>query len=256
MWELYEKLIDGIPEDLTVTDYCSGSSWSYVENSLGAVGTAMTVKEYCRRNENPENLLGKKLKEVALLVKSWDFIDATLGMAALNSWYNSPDKIAALHGFDDLNLTDGSLEERTKKEAFFVSQDEIKGKKVTCIGHFPYLEKQIGSLCELCILERNPSAMDYPDMACEYILKEQDYVFITGVTLTNKTLPRLLQICEGGPKVILVGPSAPCAPIFSKYGIDAIMGFTVTDPDIFKERVKRGGQRDIFKGGRMIDIKI
>lgn len=256
MWKIYEELIDGIPEDITVTDYCSGSAWSYVENSLGQIGTAMTVNGRNRSDMNPENLMGKKLKDVATLVKSWDFIDATLGMAAINSWYNSPDKIEQLNGFADLNLKDGSWEERTKKEAFVISQEEIRGKKVACIGHFPYLEKQIGNICDLSILERDPSFMDYPDMACEYILKEQSYVFMTGVTFTNKTLPRLLQICEGGPKVILVGPSAPCAPLLSKYGVEAVMGFTVTDPDIFKERIKRGGQRDLFKGGRMIDIKL
>ena len=33
---------------------------------------------------------------------------------------------------------------------------------------------------------------DFLDSACEYILPEQDFVFITGMTLTNKTLPRLL----------------------------------------------------------------
>ena len=60
------------------------------------------------------------------------------------------------------------------------------------MGHFPLVEKQLGRKCSLSILEREPEGADFLDSACEYILPEQDFVFITGMTLTNKTLPRLL----------------------------------------------------------------
>jgi uncharacterized protein (DUF4213/DUF364 family) len=67
-----------------------------------------------------------------------------------------------------------------------------KGKKVAVVGHFSLVEKQLGCKCSLSILEREPEGTDFLDSACEYILPEQDFVFITGMTLTNKTLPRLL----------------------------------------------------------------
>lgn len=53
---------------------------------------------------------------------------------------------------------------------------------------------------------------------CEYI-PEQAYVFMTGVTLINKTMPRLLQL-SCGAKVILIGPQRPpLPPILSTGGV-------------------------------------
>ena len=89
---------------------------------------------------------------------------------------------------------------------------------------FPYIEKQLGGKCELSILEREPEGDDYLDSACEYLLPEQDFVFITGMTLTNKTLPRLLTLTEHA-KTILVGPTSPITPLLFGYGVDSIAGF-------------------------------
>ena len=61
-----------------------------------------------------------------------------------------------------------------------------------CSSDLSSIEELIAPLCRLSILERDPVLGDYPDSACEYILPEQDYVFITGMTLVNKTLPHLL----------------------------------------------------------------
>ena len=73
--------------------------------------------------------------------------------------------------------------------------EEMEGKKVAVIGHFPGME--VGRrACGLTVLERNPQEGDLPDFAAEYVLPEQDYVFITGTALTNKTMPRLLELSE------------------------------------------------------------
>ena len=38
--------------------------------------------------------------------------------------------------------------------------------------------------------------IDMPDPACEYVLPQADFAFITGVTLENKTAPRLLELAK------------------------------------------------------------
>ena len=116
---------------------------------------------------------------------------------------------------------------------------------------FPYIEKQLGGKCELSILEREPEGDDYLDSACEYLLPEQDFVFITGMTLTNKTLPRLLTLTEHA-KTILVGPTSPITPLLFGYGVDSIAGFFVTDRERTKALVAQAAHREIFRSGRRI----
>ena len=82
---LYNHLIEGIPEDIAVRDYCLGLNWSYVEADCGC-GVAFTARNGAKRTFKSD-LRGKTLREVAELSKSWCFEEATLGIAALNAWY-------------------------------------------------------------------------------------------------------------------------------------------------------------------------
>lgn len=255
MWDLYDRLIAGIPEDMLIDDYTVGIGWTYVRSGKN-VGTAVSVRGGLWDKEDREPLIGKRVKDVATLSKSWDMIDASLGTAAINCYYNDPDRVRKEGGFKDINIEDKTIRERKKKDAFVAFADEIKGKKVACIGHFPHIEKQFAGACNLTILERNPGPHDYPDPACEYILPEQDYVFITGMTLINKTLPRLLEIAKDHAKISIVGPSTPMSPILKEYGVDNLSGFCATEPDVVMERIKRGEGFGIFHGGWMVSVNV
>lgn len=252
MWSLYNKLIEGIPAGVKVHSYVSARNWTEVVAETGT-GVALTVHQSEMSRMCPGSLAEMELHEMANLVYSWNFVEASLGLAAINAWYNNWEKVSTLPGFEKQDTEKRDLKSRTKQNAFFAFAEELEGKKVAVIGHFPYIEKQIAHLCELSILERFPGPGDYPDSACEYILPEQDYVFITGMTLTNKTLPRLLQICERA-KVSLVGPSVPMAEVLWDFGVDNLSGFVCTDPDIADEVIRRGSEREIFSGGRMVSV--
>lgn len=81
---------------------------------------------------------------------------------------------------------------------------------------------------QVYILERHPKPGDYPDSACEYLLPECDTVLITGSSMVNKTLPRLLELCKNA-YVILTGPTVPLCPALLDFGIDRLAGMVVTD---------------------------
>lgn len=252
MWKLYDELIESIPADMTVEDYNVARNWTEIMAG-GNIGVSLTVADSGMARSHPEPVAGMSLRDAAALAKSWNFTEASLGVAALNAYYNTWEKAVAFPGFVRPASTGDDLASRTEKNAFFAFADELAGKKVAVIGHFPHIERAVAPICELSILERFPSPGDYPDSACEYILPDQDYVFITGMTLINKTLPRLLQICQG-PKVSLVGPSAPLAPILWAHGVDNISGFVCTEPERMDAIVRMGHQQEIFGGGRMVSI--
>ena len=247
MWSIYDRLIDAMPEGLVVDDYISGSNWTMVTSGDGC-GIALTVKSQARRDTGIEVIRGESLRRVAMLSKSWDFTKASFGMAAINAYYNTRQNAEAM-GCDVSAL----MADREKKNAFTAFADECAGKNVTVIGHFPNIEKQLAPICKLSILERNPTHDDYPDSACEYILPHQDFVFITGMTFTNKTLPRLLQLCKNA-KVALVGPSVPLSAALFEYGVDYLCGYCVTDSLRASDCVKMGTRAELFSAGVMIDI--
>lgn len=250
MWSLYDDLIKGIPEDIVIDYFNMGVHWTNVKTNENA-GVALTVKGHSRPMMIDESLKGMPLRKAAEKIKSWNFEEASFGMAAINSYYNDFRKVEKLPGFK----LDSSPEEGShQKDAFVSFADKVKGKKVTVIGHFPAIERQFGDICELSILERNPSNGDYPDSACEYILPEQDFVFITGMTFTNKTLPRLLQIINKNAEVSLVGPSVPLAPVLFDYGITNLSGYIVTKQDKVDEIIRSGGQFTLFDGGKMVSL--
>jgi uncharacterized protein (DUF4213/DUF364 family) len=242
MWTLYDVLINGIPLECRVDEAVTGAHWTMVRSGAN-VGIAMSMGAPTRPQTLPECCEGMALRELAKAAKSWNFKEAALGMAAINAFWNSP-------GCFDTACDLG----KEGRNGFDVWRKHVDGKKVAVIGHFKNLEKSLGEVCELSILEKRPQHGDYPDSACEFILPLQDFVFATGVTLINKTLPRLLKISTRA-EFILVGPSVPLCPGLFSFGVRDLQGFTVTEPDLARDFIY-GKRPDlaIFDSGRRINI--
>ncbi len=252
-WKFYDALIDGVPEGIEVTDYCLGTHWSYLEAECG-MGVSFSTSGGSKRTDK-RDLRGLQLREVAKLAKSWCFEEASLGVAALNAWYAQPeltDKLGASYD-EKIDLPDGTIR---KIDAFELYRPEIAAKgnaKVTVIGHFPHVER-ISEYADLTVLERKPREEDLPDPACEYIIPEQDYLFMTGVTIINKTAPRLLTLAEG-VTTILVGPSVVLSPQLFDYGVDMLAGSVVADPEKTRFAVKTGAGQFFGEALQMCSIR-
>ena len=253
-WKFYNHLIGKMPDDIYVRDYCLGTHWTYVEADCG-MGVSFTCKGGGARTTNID-LRGLKLKEVAELSKSWRFEEASIGVAALNAWYARPELLDPLGAeYDEpIELPDGSIR---KIDAFEIYRPEIAAKEnanVTVIGHFPHVER-ISEYASLTVLERNcTSKLDTPDPACEYILPQSDYTFITGVTIINKTAPRLLELSKNG-KTIMVGPSVVMSPYLLHWDVDMLAGSVVSDPEKVRFAVKSGAGQLFGEALSMCSLK-
>ena len=246
MWAIYDRLIDDIPGDIVVGSYLVGSTWTLVEGGGAGIGMAMTYRGGASGGTARVSHCGRLLRDLAGDVKSWNLPTASVGMAAVNAWHNDPEVVR--------RWVNKPLDELRSPGAFETMLPEMAGKKVAVIGHFPGLEP-VAEIAELTVLERNPAGGDLPDFACEYVLPEQDYVLITGTTVTNKTLPRLLQLCEHA-SVAIVGPSLPFAPWWFDCGVDLLAGAVVVDRECVWKCVSEGGHREVFEyGAPMINIR-
>jgi uncharacterized protein (DUF4213/DUF364 family) len=225
MWEIYDTLIGGIPEDLTADTIICGYAYTIVANKLGT-GFSYVLSYETRLPMASGCIQGKPLREAAALIKSWNFVEASIGHAALNSYYNSP-PVARANGIE---LSDSMFKEDRLNDPFITSQNDVKGKKVAVLGHFQYLETFFEPVCDLSIIEWEPTEQgDYPFSSCEYILPDSDIVFISCRSLIDKTLPRLLDLSRNAGHVVLVGPVTTMAPYLLTTGINDLSGFVVKD---------------------------
>lgn len=210
MWTLYNKLIEKVPANIQVDHIHMGPTWTIV-HAGPYCGFAVTTNEQNLPLPSYDYLVGRNLQEVAALCKSWNFLDASVGTAALNAYHNSPITATKIPG---MTVT---------KNAFTDYGNAVAGKDAAIIGHFINLERFLTEAAHITVLERKPESGDLPDSACEYVLPQQDFVFITGSAFINKTLPRLLQLSSNGTAVVL-GPSTPMSPILFEHGANELSG--------------------------------
>jgi uncharacterized protein (DUF4213/DUF364 family) len=218
-WRIYDELLASLPSGGVVKNIWRGRHWLLLESSPGGFGLGQNVSG--DETFPVDGHIGRPLAEVAGLLKSWNFNEAAVGLAALNSVCNRPPAEPA---------------GQPEGDAFQVFMAGVKDRRVAVIGRFPYLEKLKPQCRSLVVLERNPGPEDLPDSAAEYLLPDQEVVFITATTLINKTLPRLLELCRGA-RVGLVGPSTPLTPLLFEHGLSALSGLRVADPAAVAEAV-------------------
>lgn len=242
-WQLYDDLIDLVPADLRVTDACLGN-WAYVATEQGA-GVAMVYRSGPREGTEVRDVVGKPLRDVAALVKSWDFEVASLGCAALGSYLTSGARVDEFEAID----------ERGQTSTFQLHREKFAHQKTAAIGHFGDITKYTEGN-DFIVLERMPSGDDYPDSACEYLLADRDEIYITGSTLTNKTLPRLLEL-SAHARVVLVGPSAVFAPEVLPECVAEIGGAIVDDMAYVRRAIQYlGGMPETRAGLRQFNAVI
>ncbi|WP_182347828.1 Rossmann-like domain-containing protein [Tomitella gaofuii] len=221
-WQIYDQLINAIPEELTVVSGAAGMRWCRVVSSDDGLGMSYTMPEQSRpvHFEGP-TYVGAPLREIATLAKSWNFAEAGIGMAALNAWHCHPDRV----GTAGFTPSPAGVWPRI----FHPYSKTVAGKVVSVIGHFPFAFEPLAAASQLHVLERSTHPGDYPDPACEYLLPASDYVFISGSAFVNKTMPRLLELAQHATTIV-VGPSTPLSPVLFDHGVDAITGFVATSP--------------------------
>lgn len=129
------------------------------------------------------------------------------------------------------------------------------GANVVVVGHFPHVT-DIAEYANLTVLERNcRDGLDTPDPACEFVLPQADFAFITGVTFINKTAPRLLALSRDA-LTVMVGPSVVMSPQLFGYGVHELAGSVVADPERARFAVMNGAGPLFGEALTMASLKV
>lgn len=236
-WSLYDRMIAQVPEDALVRRVVMGAHHCLVEAECGTGVAALHRGGARLRMER--GWAGRPLRELAAGAKSWDFEVASVGVAALNAWHNQRGRLGALGLVEDAESTDPFVFLAPVAARMAAEKSDGSRPRAVVVGHFPHLAA-IAEHADVVVLERSARAdTDLPDTACEYLLPGADLVVMTGMTLANKTMPRLLELSRGALTCV-VGPSATiCAPV-QEAGADLIAGSVVADSELAREVVTCG----------------
>ena len=230
---LYDAIAYGVQSVDTIEYARTGVRWALVETKDSS-GMAMFTEGHSIAPVFPR-IEGLTLREAANTVKSWNLEEASLGLAAANAFYNTPERIDALGV-------------RSTLAVYSTTGIDLRGLTVGIIGHMKGPEGLHEQAKAVYTLERVPQEGDYPDSACDLLLPQCDLVLISGSTITNKTLPHLLELCKKAT-VILQGPSVPLCPELLELGIDRITGMAIADRSAIRERVVSGQRGSPYVSG-------
>ena len=239
--KIYQLLLDTVARGnaIAVEEILIGLTWTLCCTEQ-ATGLAMSPHIQTRTLPWAGTLQGRKISALAQWITSWQLHEATIGLAAINSAINHDNALLA----QAISLQKTAYPNLAVFEYFL---PQLLGKKVAVIGRYPYLE-QLTTQVEWTILERQPQDNDLLDTACEFVLPESDWVFVTASSLSNKTFPRLAELSRDA-QLVLMGPSVPWLAEFADFGVNFLAGVAVDDATVLRQTVAEGGGVRIFQQG-------
>ncbi|MFC2000945.1 Rossmann-like domain-containing protein [Chloroflexota bacterium] len=182
-------------------------------------------------------LLNIDTLSLAHMAQSPSPLEAAIGMATINSLIYVDEQRCAELNAGDLLAQKG------------------EGKKVAIIGHFPFVPRLRTVVKKLWVIERNPQEGDFEEAEADRLVPQADVVGITGTAFTNQTIERLLSLCRPNAYVVILGGTAPLSPVLFDYGISAISGTLVTDPEAVLRCVSQGATFRQIKGKRLLTME-
>jgi len=181
-------------------------------------------------------LLSRSVQELVQMAYSERILEASLGMAAINSLIDV-DEAACV----ELNAAELILEKG-------------EGKRVAVVGHFPFLPRVRERAETLWVIEKNPKDGDLEEPEAERVIPQAHVVALTGTSLTNHTLEHLLALCDPKAYVLMLGDTVPLSPVLFDYGVHALSGTKVIDEDLAMACVSQGANFRQIRGTKRLTM--
>ena len=238
--KIIDDLISSLRAEAPVRDIRQGFFHTAVFTRY--CGLAATLPRDALRQEGPlvrepGFLMDRSPGELCSVAYSESLLEAAIGMAAINSLLE-----VNLDACEELNAAEIILQKG-------------EGKNVAIVGHFPFLPRVREKAKALWVIEKNPRENDLQEAEADRFLPQADVVALTGTSLTNHTLPHLLELCNPGAFVIMLGDTVPLSPVLFDYGVHAISGTRVIDVDLALRCVSQGANFRQIQGIQKLTMR-
>jgi uncharacterized protein (DUF4213/DUF364 family) len=237
--KILEDLFPTLNFETKVRDVCVGVFHTGVRTRNCGLASSLprdTLKQERPAVKEPCSLLNKSASDLAKMAYSHSILEAAIGMAAINSLLEINEEYCR-----ELNARD-------------LIAEKGRDSNVVIVGHFPFIPDLKKEVKELWVIEKNPSEGDRAEAESADLIPRADVIGITGTAFTNHTIEQLLDLCRPDAYVVILGDSAPLSPLLFDYGIDAVSGTKVTDPDLALRCVSQGANYRQIRGIRKLTM--
>ena len=237
-----EALLDSIQADAPVRQVLVGAFWTAVVLNTSPLrcGLASTLRPATHHDGAPIPDAGRLLessgRELAELLRSCRILEASIGMATFNA------------------LLDVDEEACTEVNARELILEQGAGRRVAIVGHFPFVKRVRQAAAECWVLELHPGPGDLPADRAAEVLPRADVIALTGTALINHTFDDLIGLCRPDAFVVLLGASAPLAPVLFDRGVDAVSGTRLVDVPAALQAVGQGATFRQIPGKRLLTM--
>ena len=213
---LETDLVASVEESAEVDKVLVGLNWTLVRagDLCGIARSPSRGTEGARTIRSEDGFTGKSLSEIATYLCSADPLSRSVGLAAVNAYWNRPDPTGIVTPY--------------LRQGGGLGGIEPPGNDVVIIGGFRGALKR---LPKARIVEREPKPGDLTVEEAPHAYKQARILAITAQTLMNGSLEPILLASRSVPHRLLTGPSSPASPIVFDHGIDETSGAVIIDPE-------------------------
>jgi uncharacterized protein (DUF4213/DUF364 family) len=238
---LLKDILSSIHSDFNVSDIRTCVYWTAVTSfrcGLASTMAASILPSEDHRVESAGNLLPTSAKALAKLSLSSRILEASIGIAAMNSILPIDEQCVDLNAEDEI---------RSKGE----------GKRIAVIGHFPFVKGLKAKAKKLWVFELPGRGRpgDMTGSEIETLLPQAEVVAITSTTLINHTLGGIMNLIAPDAYRVMLGPSTPLSTVLFDYGFDALSGSVVIDRDRVLSCLSQGANFRQVKGVRKVTLR-
>ncbi|MBC7219496.1 MAG: DUF364 domain-containing protein [Hadesarchaea archaeon] len=220
---MVEKRSDRL-KNLVISRMCISLCYTAVMLDDGHVGLCHTPTEdivHTHVAKRPD-FHGSKALEVARMANSFDLIERTVGVATLNAISQK--------------IMDGEHYPREFGADAMENIDVRAEDEVAVVGYIrPFVGKLRAMARRVHVFEHNPQLRGeaLPDTFVDSFLPRCDVAVISGSSLANGTVDRLLELSKSARLVIFAGPTASMLPepLFDR-GVGVIAGVRARGPKV------------------------
>jgi len=235
---LIDDLLQHVTDDAPVRAVLVGTHWVVVASRRCGMAAALTDD---RQHGQPAvreagRLLEKSARQLAEYARSDSPLEASIGLAAINSLLEVDEGAAA------------------QVNAAAVLAERGRGKSVAIVGRFPFIARLRAEVGQLWVIEQRPLPGEFPAAAAGELLGRADVVAITGSAIINHTIDDLLTRCRMGAEVMVLGPSTPLSPVLFQHGVTLVSGTCVVDESAVLRTVGQGATFPQVEGVRLLTL--
>jgi len=236
---ILDNLLTSQLDDVPVRSVLVGARWTVVCSRY--CGMAATLMDNHTHGHSQVRGVGrlhtKTARELAEYARSENLLEASIGVAAINSMLELDESRA------------------TEINAVEVLIEHGQGKNVALVGHFPFISRLRSAVGQLWVIEQRPMEGEYPAEAAADLIPQADVVAITSSALINHTLDGLLALCRPKAMVMMLGPSTPLSPVLFDHGVTILSGARIVDEAVALRTIGQGASFPQVEGVRLLTFR-